>query len=223
MRLEQRRVRLREVPAGGQRPGAREQELDPLVTRGVAGQQAQRDREPVGRAGRRAVGGCLACLAQRRHGRRVALAAGALDVVRALGGTDAARGQRVGTALVGAEPPAARRRLVDRPPHERVPEAEAAWHVGLTDHVAIAAARPPLRARRHGPRRLRPPRAPDRRDRPRRPHRSARGARRRGAARAPRQARPRRAEGRADRRSEASRAAPTAARRAVEALRSCSR
>ena len=43
--------------------------------------------------------------------------------------------ERVGAALVRAEAPAGRRRLVDRPPNERMPEAKAAWHLGLANEV----------------------------------------------------------------------------------------
>ena len=39
--------------------------------------------------------------------------------------------------LVRAESPACGRRLVDRAPHERVPEAEAPRHVGLTHEAEL--------------------------------------------------------------------------------------
>ena len=62
------------------------------------------------------------------HGDRllVTRAGGLLDVVGALDHARAAARQRAVGATVRAEPPAARRRLVDRVPHDGVPEREAA-------------------------------------------------------------------------------------------------
>jgi hypothetical protein len=89
----------------------------------------------MGSAGGRAMRGRLPGLAQRRDGRRVALSARPLDVVRAFYRAGAASRERIGAPLVRAKSPSCRRRLVDRPPDERMAEAKAAGYVGLTDEV----------------------------------------------------------------------------------------
>ena len=99
-------------------------------------EQPQRAAEQPRRGRRVARGRRLARLAQHRDGGGVAVTAGVLDVVGARRGRGAARGERGGAALVGAEAPAAGRGLVDRAAHERVPEAEAARHVRGADEVA---------------------------------------------------------------------------------------
>ena len=81
--------------------------------------------------------GFLAGLAQDGDGADVALARRALDVVGARRRRGAARRERLGAPLVGAEPPAAGGRLVDRAPDERMPEAEAPRHVGGADEVEL--------------------------------------------------------------------------------------
>ncbi len=58
-----------------------------------------------------------------------------LDVMRALGRARTTRGQRVGGACVRGELPAGRRRLVYRPPDERVAEDETARHGGRAEEV----------------------------------------------------------------------------------------
>jgi hypothetical protein len=56
-------------------------------------------------------------------------------VVSARCGTRAARSKRVGTAFVGTEAPAGRRRLVDGSADEWVPETESPRHVGFAYEV----------------------------------------------------------------------------------------
>ena len=85
----------------------------------------------------RTMGGCFPGLAQGGDGDCVALSPGALDVVRAFGRAHTAGCERVGAPFVRAQPPACRRRLVDRPSHERMPEAKAARHVGLADQIEL--------------------------------------------------------------------------------------
>jgi hypothetical protein len=135
-RLEQRAVGLPEAPRRGQRPGERREQADALPGRRGLGQEAQRGGEPVGRAVGRALEHRLAGLTQDRDRLAVAVTGGVLDVVGARRGRRSAGGQRVGAALVRAEPPAARRSLVRRVTDERVAEAEAARHVGRAHEVA---------------------------------------------------------------------------------------
>ena len=134
--LEQRGVRLGEPADRGQRAGAAGQQPDALVPRRRLRQQPQRGGEPAGGAGRVALGHRLAGLAQHRDGLRVAVPA-ACSTWWARAGADAPRAASASAQrVVRAEPPAAGRRLVDRAAHERVAEAEAAWHVGGADEVA---------------------------------------------------------------------------------------
>ena len=186
-------MRLGEVSAGGQRSRAREQELDPLVGGRVVGEKSKRDREPVCCARRRSMGAAFPASRNVATAACVALLSGALDVVCALRRADTAGRERVGAPLVSAEPPPAGRRLVDRAPHERMPEAKAAGHVGLANQVEAQQLVHGIECRRLVDRRcsrreLRVERiagdgcAPEQR-----------GARRREGARARRRARPRRA------------------------------
>ena len=72
---------------------------------------------------------------EQRHGLVVARAGEAGDVVGALRRVRPARLQRRRHALVGGEPPGGRRRVVDRPPDQRVPEREPARLVGAAHEV----------------------------------------------------------------------------------------
>ena len=74
-------------------------------------------------------------------------------MMRALGGRCTAGGERLGAALVRAQSPTAGRRLVDRPSNERVPEAEAAGHLGLANEVEPQQLVEGLERRRLGDRR----------------------------------------------------------------------
>ena len=112
-----------------------EQQRDAIVDGAVVGQQAQRGFEPAGGGGGRLRAGLRAGLAQHGDGAEVAVARRALDMVGAGAGGSAALGERRRDALVGADPPAVRRRLVDRAAHDGVAEAEAARHVGVADEV----------------------------------------------------------------------------------------
>ena len=97
------------IAAGrSQRFGAGEEELDALFARRALGEQAKRRLEPARSARGRAVCGCVAGLPGGLRRRRGRPAGRALDVVGARGCRRAARRERVGAALVRAEPPAAR-------------------------------------------------------------------------------------------------------------------
>ena len=160
--------------------------------------------EPGRGAGGRALCDGVAGLTESRDGGRVPLPRRALDVVRALRRGCTAGGERLGAALVGAQPPAAGRRLVDRAPDERVPEAKAARHLGLANEVELRAARPRPRAPtpRRSPRRRRRARVrTGRRLPPPPPARAVRGP---TEERAPRPARPRPRAARRDPSSESS-------------------
>ena len=98
--LNQGSTAVLEPPGCGLGLCQRHQELDTLRVRRAVRQQAERDPEPARRAPRRAVCIRLGRLAQHRHRRQVAMVCGVLDVVRACGSWRAARGQRVGAALV---------------------------------------------------------------------------------------------------------------------------
>ncbi len=98
-------------------------------------------------------------------------------------------GERLGAPLVSAQSPAAGRRLVDGPSNERVPEAKAAGHLGLTNEVELQQLvqrleRRSLGHRRGGRRKLGLERVARHRSRP-----PARAVRRPTAKRAPRRAR----------------------------------
>ena len=184
--LQQGAVAVGETAGRRQRPRAGEEELDALLRRRGLREEAQCLCEPVCGACRREPDGFLAGLAQDGGGADVALARRALDVVGARRRCSPSRRERLGAALVGAEPPAAGGGLVDRPAHERMPEAEAPGHVGRGEGDRAAGARrlpPSPRPRASGPR---PPPARARRDRLPPPLLPARGVRRRTAARAPR-------------------------------------
>ena len=122
------------------------EELDALLRRRGLREEAQCVAEPARGARRRQTGRTLARLAQDCDGGDVTLTRRSLDVVRARRRRGAARCKRLGAPLVGTQPPAARRRLVDRTPDERVPEAKAPWDVGLANRDRAAGARPPRRS-----------------------------------------------------------------------------
>jgi hypothetical protein len=149
-------------------------------------EQPQRGGEAQGGSGRRGGQRGLAGLAQDRDRLQVAVARRPLHVMGALERRDAARGERARAALVRAEPPAAGRGLVDRAPHERMPEAEAPRHVGLAHEVEaeqlvqrVQCARLVLQGGGGGGQRARTGRPPRRRP-------AAAGGRRSRAAPAPR-------------------------------------
>ena len=133
--LEQGGVPVGELPRCDQRPRAGEEQLDPHLGRRRAGQEPERLAKPRRGARWNAQGGGLPRLAQSGDGGRVALARRTFDVMRALRRGGTARGERLGASLVSAQSPTARRRLVDRPPDQRVPKAKAAGDVGLADEV----------------------------------------------------------------------------------------
>jgi hypothetical protein len=90
----------------------------------VRAQQAQRAGVPVHGVGRRRAPGRPGRLAQQRDRRLVADERRTLDVVRARRGGRAAQLERGGGALMGDEPPARRRAIVDGPADERMAERE---------------------------------------------------------------------------------------------------
>ena len=79
----------------------------------------------------------LARLAQHGHRLQVAAPGRLLDVMGALGGRCAAPGERVGRRTVSRQPPAALRALVHGAPDERVPEREAARHLGRPHELTL--------------------------------------------------------------------------------------
>jgi transposase len=101
----------------------------------VGGQQPQRRLVPVRRRRGRALRGGDAGTEQERDRLLVARARRLLDVAGALGRSGSARGERGGRARMCAQPPAARRGLVDRPAHERMAEAEAPRDRGRAHEV----------------------------------------------------------------------------------------
>ena len=129
-------MRVREARGGGMRGGERRQQGDALRSGRRVGEQPDSGGEPARGARGRALGDRLARFAQHSDRRSVAVARRVLDVVGARDGGRPARRQRLGGALVGAEPPPSRPGLVDRRPHERVAEPEPARHVGGADEVA---------------------------------------------------------------------------------------
>ena len=131
--LQQGGVAVGELAGRGQRAGAGEEELDALVRQRSLRQEAQRACEPA--CGSRGCARRDLLSGQNGDGGHVALARAALDVVCARWRGGAPRHERFGAALVRAQPPAAWRGLVDRPSHERVPEAKAAGHVGMANEV----------------------------------------------------------------------------------------
>ena len=187
-RVEQRVVGAGRVARGRLRLG------QPALDRGVraraVGQQPQRGSvEARGRCGRGrlqlARGGAEQC--DRGF---VAAGGGLLDVVRPLHRSGTAALERRRRAGVGAEPPAARRRDVDRVADDRVAEGEAA-RCGARPHQC---SREQLveRVQAHAPRAARRPRppAPGRTGRRPPPRRRAAGAHRRSRRSARRPAPP---------------------------------
>ena len=92
-------------------------------------------------------------LTESRDGGRVALPRRAPDMMSTLYRRCAARGERLGASLVRAQSPTAGRRLVERPSNERMPEAKAARHLGLTNEVELQQFVQSLERRRLGSRR----------------------------------------------------------------------
>src|SRR5215217_1680020 len=133
--LEQCGVAVGELAGRGQSTGAREEELDALIRPRARREETQRTREPA--CGSRGGTRCdlLSSFAEDGDGGHVALARAALDVVCARWRGGAPRRERLSTALVRAQAPAAWRGLVDRPSHERMPETKAAGHVGVANDV----------------------------------------------------------------------------------------
>ena len=124
-----------ELAGRDQSPRAGEEELDAHLGRRGVGQEPERVSKPDGGARGRALCDGVAGLTQGRDGGRVALPRRALDVVRAHCRGCAPGRERLVAARVGAQSPAAGRRLVDRPPDERVPEAKATRHVRFAHEV----------------------------------------------------------------------------------------
>ena len=133
--VQQRAVAVVETADRRQRSRASEEKLDALLRRRGRRQQAQGFREPVRGARRRQPDGFLAGLAQHGDCARVALARRALDVMGAGRSCGPPRRERLGAALVGAQSPAAGRRLVDRATNERMPKTEASGHVGCANQI----------------------------------------------------------------------------------------
>ena len=117
---------LLEAADGRLRLGERHQERDPVLSRRSFGEEAERELEPAGRAGRRSPGGRLPGFAQHGDGAQIAVPGGVLDVVGAHGGRCALRRERVGAVLVGGKPHPGRAGLVHRVPDQRMAEAEPA-------------------------------------------------------------------------------------------------
>ena len=155
-------------------------------TRSSAGAVCGRRRSASRTSARRspAPAGRLASPASRRTATaaEVALARRALDVMGARRRRGAPRRERLGAPLVGAQPPAAGRGLVDRAPNERMPEAEAPRHVGGANEIEPQELVDRVHRRRLGRRRPPPPPARARTDRPPPPRPRGRGARRPTAA-----------------------------------------
>ena len=117
--------------------GAGQEKLNALLRRRGRRQQAERISEPVSGAGRREPEGFVSGRAQDGRRVNVALPRRALDVVRTGRCWCAAIRECARAALVGAEAPPARSRLVDRAPHERMSEAETPRHVGGAEKVEL--------------------------------------------------------------------------------------
>ena len=135
-RLEQRRARIRELPGRGPCAGERRQELDTHGLRPAFAEQPQGRGEPACRRRRRALRSRRSGLGQERDRRLVSLPGRTLDVMHARRHRGSAGGQSRRAALVRAETPAARGRVIDGSPHERVAEAKTTRHVGLAHEVA---------------------------------------------------------------------------------------
>ena len=133
--VEQGRVAVRVSAGRGERAGAVEEKLDAVSRRRGRREQAERFAIPVRGAGRREPDGFVSGRAQDGRGVDVALARRALDMMGAGRCRGASICERVGAALVSAQPPTACSCLVDGGPHERVPEAETPWHVGGAEKI----------------------------------------------------------------------------------------
>ena len=114
---------------------SRQQQLDALLRRCALGDQAKGALEP-------ARSGCRSPLRRRFSGLaedvdcgRVAGPRREFDVVRTRCDRCSALGERSRGALVRAQPPAARRRLVHGPPNEWMAESEAAWNIGRAHEI----------------------------------------------------------------------------------------
>ena len=151
--LQQGGVAVGELAGRDQRPGPGEEELDTRIGRRGIGQESQRVSKPGCGAGGRALCHGVAGLTQSRDGGRVPLPRRTLNMMRALYRGCTAGGERLGAPLVRAQSPAAGRRLVDRPPDERMPEAKAARHLGLPNEVELQQLVQGLERRRLGGRR----------------------------------------------------------------------
>ena len=131
-------------PLARQGRGARHQQPQPLLGRSVVRKHAQGGAEPARGAGGRAHHRRSPPACRRSSTASVSPGAAACSTwcARAAGGR-AALGERLGAALVGAEHPAAGRRLVDDRSHQRVAEAKAARHVRSPHEVARSSRRAP--------------------------------------------------------------------------------
>ena len=130
-------VAVGETAGGRERARTGEEELDALQRRRGLREEAQRFCEPVCGAGRRQPDGFRAGLPQDARGADVALARRTLDVMGAGQSCSPLHRERIGAPLVGTHPPAARRGLVDGAAHERMPETEAAGHVGWAKEIEL--------------------------------------------------------------------------------------
>ena len=151
--LKQGGVAVGELAGRDQCPGPGEEELDTRIGRRGVGQEPERVSKPGCGARGRALRHGLARLTESRDGGRVPLPRRTLDMMRALYGGCTAGGERLGAPIVSAQSPAAGRRLVDRPPDERMPEAKAARHLGLPNEVELQQLVQGLERRRLGGRR----------------------------------------------------------------------
>jgi hypothetical protein len=133
--LVERRLAFGEVAGRGQRMCMCQQKFDSLLSRSRVREQAKCAFEPVGCARGRAWCGCFSRLAQRRDRLDVTDARTSLDVMSPRRRRRASGGKRLGTALVGSEPPRYGRRLVHRAADERVPESEPPGHLGWAHQI----------------------------------------------------------------------------------------
>ena len=125
-----------ELAGGGERFRTGQQQLDALVAGRSRRQETQCGGEPARGARGRTRSRRLSGLSQQLDRSLVALTRGAFDVVsdrRDAGDPRAC--ERVGTALVRTEPPAAGHRLVHRAADERMAEAEPPRNVRLADEI----------------------------------------------------------------------------------------
>ena len=134
-RLHERRARLLALPQRTQRLRQRHQR--PHARLAVPGEDPQGRAVPAGGRGGRSPGGGVGRVEQHGGCPRVAGRRGLLHVVGAPGRRHAVGGQRGRGACVRRDPPAALRRVVDRPAHERVPEREPARDGGGRHEVRV--------------------------------------------------------------------------------------